>query len=118
MRRTALKLAFAGAVMLAPLAAYAQDVPLTQVQRGKALVEQNCARCHAVGKTGDSPNPLSPTFREIVQRYDPDELQEALAEGIVTGHDNMPEFELKPPQINDLIAYLKSLEPPKTTDGQ
>ena len=33
-----------------------------------------------------------------------------MAEGIVTGHPNMPQFELDAAQIDDLIAYLKSLE--------
>jgi mono/diheme cytochrome c family protein len=38
-------------------------------------------------------------------------LAEALAEGIVTGHPTMPEFALDAAQVNDFIAYLKSLEP-------
>jgi hypothetical protein len=34
----------------------------------------------------------------------------ARAEGIVTGHPSMPEFQLDPGQVNDVITYLKSLE--------
>jgi hypothetical protein len=37
-------------------------------------------------------------------------LGEALAEGIVTGHPTMPEFQLDPDQIHDLLSYLKTLE--------
>jgi hypothetical protein len=37
-------------------------------------------------------------------------LEEALAEGIVSGHPTMPEFRLDPGQIQDLISYLKTLE--------
>jgi mono/diheme cytochrome c family protein len=37
-------------------------------------------------------------------------LQEALAEGIVTGHPSMPQFQLDPGQVQDVIAYLKTLE--------
>ena len=37
-------------------------------------------------------------------------LQEAFAEGIRTGHQNMPEFRLEGDQIGDVIAYLKTLE--------
>jgi hypothetical protein len=40
-----------------------------------------------------------------------DELQEALAEGIVVGHPDMPEFELAPKQIAAFLSYLKSLAP-------
>jgi len=43
-------------------------------------------------------------------RYPIETLGEALAEGIVTGHPAMPQFELAPSQINDLLSYLKSLE--------
>ena len=35
---------------------------------------------------------------------------ETLAEGIQTGHPTMPEFQLEPDQIGDLLAYLKTLE--------
>ena len=37
-------------------------------------------------------------------------LQEALGEGIVTGHPTMPEFRLDPDQVGDFIEFLKSLE--------
>jgi len=43
-------------------------------------------------------------------RYPVDYLAESLAEGIKTAHPNMPPFELDVGQIEDLIAYLKSLE--------
>ena len=42
--------------------------------------------------------------------YPVESLEEALAEGISTGHPTMPEFRLDPDQIGDVIAYLKSLE--------
>ncbi len=110
MFRSVLKAACVAA-LLAPLAARAQDVPTTPIQRGFMIAQLNCSRCHAVGMTGKSPNPLSPPFRELGERYDPDMLQEALAEGILTGHPEMPEFKLGPEQIDDLIAYLKSIQP-------
>jgi cytochrome c len=34
----------------------------------------------------------------------------ALAEGIPTGHLEMPQFRFEPDQISDLIAFLQSLE--------
>jgi hypothetical protein len=37
-------------------------------------------------------------------------LEEALAEGIMTGHPSMPEFRLDPGQIADFISFLKTLE--------
>jgi cytochrome c len=37
-------------------------------------------------------------------------LEEALAEGISTGHPTMPEFRFDPGQVSDFISFLKSLE--------
>jgi cytochrome c len=79
-------------------------------QRGLVIVRSNCSRCHAIGKAGDSPLPIAPPFRTLHERYPVDDLQEPLAEGIVTGHPNMPEFRFDPGQVGDIIAYLKSLE--------
>jgi hypothetical protein len=37
-------------------------------------------------------------------------LEEALGEGIFTGHPAMPEIQLDPDDIGDFIAFLRSLE--------
>lgn len=79
-------------------------------QRGRAFALANCARCHAVDKVSASPLSLAPPFRTLHRRYPVETLDEALAEGIVTGHPNMPEFRLEPDQIGDFIAFLKWLE--------
>jgi mono/diheme cytochrome c family protein len=79
-------------------------------QRGQTFAKTNCSMCHAVGKTGDSPLALAPPFRTLHDRYPVEDLEESLAEGIVTGHPTMPQFQLDAAQINDFIAYLKSLQ--------
>ena len=78
-------------------------------KRGEAIVKANCAVCHAVERKGDSPNKAAPPFRTLGQRYKLDDLQEALAEGIVVGHGgaDMPHFVFEPQEIDDIIAYLK-----------
>ncbi|MBV9346855.1 MAG: cytochrome c [Pseudolabrys sp.] len=80
------------------------------VQRGQTLAQANCARCHAIDKVSPSPLSIAPPFRTLRERYPVEALEEALGEGIVTGHPSMPEFKLAPDQIRDFIAYLKSLE--------
>ncbi|MDN5004666.1 c-type cytochrome [Bradyrhizobium sp. GCM10027634] len=82
----------------------------TAEQRGKAYARANCARCHAIDRRSESPLRIAPPFRTLHQRYPIDTLQEALAEGIYTGHADMPAFELDPDQIHDLLSYLKTLE--------
>lgn len=79
-------------------------------QRGLTFVTTNCAMCHATGKFGDSPLPIAPPFRTLHERYPIDSLQEALAEGIITGHPSMPVFVLEVDQVDDVLAYLKTLE--------
>jgi CBS domain-containing protein/mono/diheme cytochrome c family protein len=97
-------------VALTPLPAKGEEVLSPAAQRGLVIVRTNCSRCHAVGKVGDSPLPIAPPFRTLHERYPVEDLQEPLAEGIVTGHPTMPEFRFDPGQVGDIIAYLKSLE--------
>ena len=82
----------------------------SQISYGKRLVEGNCARCHAVGTAGVSTHPDAPPFRLLHLRYPLEDLQEALAEGISTGHPDMPEFVATPDQIDAIIAYIGSLD--------
>jgi mono/diheme cytochrome c family protein len=79
-------------------------------QRGKTFALANCARCHSIDKVTESPLKIAPPFRTLHLRYPIETLAEALAEGIVTGHPTMPQFQLDPDQIHDLLSYLKSLE--------
>lgn len=79
------------------------------IEPGHRFAQENCARCHAIGPVGDSPLPKAPPFRGLHQRYPVEDLAESLAEGIKTGHPAMPNFELSQDQIDNLIAYLKSL---------
>jgi mono/diheme cytochrome c family protein len=91
------------------LTASAADAASPAAQRGQTFAQANCSQCHAVGRTGDSPLAIAPPFRTLHNRYPIEDLEEALAEGIVTGHPTMPQFQLDAAQVNDLIAYLKTL---------
>jgi cytochrome c len=80
------------------------------VQRGELLVTRDCARCHAVGRAGASRHPEAPPFRTLGERYPIESLEEALAEGIVSGHPDMPEFRFAVIDVTAIIAYLKSIQ--------
>jgi mono/diheme cytochrome c family protein len=105
-------IANAVAIFLAvmPLQAKGEERLSAAAQRGLVIVRTNCSRCHAIGKIGESRLRIAPPFRTLHERYPVDDLQEPLAEGIVTGHPTMPEFRFDPGQVGDIIAYLKSLE--------
>lgn len=107
--RLALLAGFATSLIAAP--AQAQ----TDVQEGAALVTQHCAACHATGLSGDSPKAGAPPLREIARKYQPEDLEEAFAEGIMVSHQasEMPPFTFDPPEIESLTAYLRSLKTAK-----
>ncbi len=81
------------------------------VVAGKAIVQMYCSDCHATETIGVSPLAIAPKFRDLHRRYDVEHLSEALVEGIVTAHPEMPQFEFDPDEAAAIIAYLKTLEP-------
>jgi mono/diheme cytochrome c family protein len=97
------------AALCAPTDAMAQAFSPAE-QRGQTFVSMHCAACHSIAKVGPSPIREAPPFRILHTRYPVESLQEALAEGITTGHPSMPQFRLDPGQIQDVLSYLKSLE--------
>jgi cytochrome c len=79
------------------------------VDRGRALAEERCVRCHAIGQSDESKLPNAPPFRTLEQHYPLESLEEAFAEGVVTGHPAMPQFQLSPEEIADLLSYIGAL---------
>lgn len=106
-RRVALLLAGLCALIVLVQESTAQQ---PEIIRGRAFAQVNCARCHSIDKLTASQLSIAPPFRTLHQRYSVESLEEALAEGLVTGHPTMPEFQLAPDQASDFIAFLKSLE--------
>ncbi len=92
------------ASMPAGPAAAAQDI-----RAGRALARENCAGCHAIGRSGRSPRPFATPFRLIPQRYPVEALEEAFGEGITGSHRGMPDFQFSPRQVDDLLGYIRSL---------
>lgn len=80
------------------------------VGKGELLVRENCSRCHAIGKEGDSPHPPAPPFRTLSSKYPVENLAESLGEGIVSGHPDMPIFVFGPQDVEAIIEYLKSIQ--------
>lgn len=93
------------AVALALLSAPA----FADARKGAKLAQEKCGACHAIGAKGSSPHLKAPPFRRIATQWPPEQLQEALAEGIVTGHNDMPEFTFSTRQIDDLVDHLNRL---------
>lgn len=81
------------------------------VEDGREIAEAQCARCHAIGVYGESPNPAAPVFRTVLSNYRADVLEEELIQGIRVSHP-MPDFQFNPQGADALIAYLRSVQQP------
>ncbi|HMM90323.1 c-type cytochrome [Bradyrhizobium sp.] len=94
-------------VLLSGAAAQALDA---QQRRAGATLENLCGRCHAVGTTGDSPNPLAPAFRTFGEKlYDTDMVQR-LQDGLTTIHPEMPTFRFKRDDAAAAVNYLRAIQ--------
>jgi mono/diheme cytochrome c family protein len=105
-----LKSAAGGALIALALLCRPGPAAAENPQQGKRLALAHCAKCHAIDKVSPSPLKIAPPFRTLHQRYPVEMLQEALAEGIITGHPSMPQFSFEADQVGDFIAFLKTLE--------
>jgi mono/diheme cytochrome c family protein len=79
-------------------------------QRGRAVLEDHCESCHAIGKTGASPHPTAPAFRTLCRSFDLDEFTQKLQSGLASGHPDMPEFKFSEDDARAVTAYLRSIQ--------
>lgn len=97
------------------LPAVAAEKDLTD--KGEVLVKKHCGRCHATGIEGASPKPEAPPFRTLSRKYPVEDIAESLAEGIVSGHPEMPVFVFGPHEVEAIIAYLESIQEAPAPDA-
>lgn len=80
-----------------------------QAARGQAYAIQNCASCHAIEAYEEaSPNADAPAFAEAARL--PGMNRRALDVWLHTSHPSMPNFIIPPAQIEELSAYISTLE--------
>ena len=101
--KSAALLALAAATSFASASADAASVA-----RGKSLVRQNCAGCHAVEPGGQSPNAKAPTFASVAN--EPSATPYSLHVFLQTTHATMPDFIINADDIDDIVAYIESLK--------
>jgi mono/diheme cytochrome c family protein len=92
------------AVAGVPLDATAQG----SIERGRVIAEHLCARCHAISGPGPSPMAQAPAFSTFERKWP----VEYLAEGLTTDHGSVqiPAFDFTTEEIDDLLAFLKSVQ--------
>jgi mono/diheme cytochrome c family protein len=84
---------------------------------GQSIAEQRCARCHVIAR-GGAFKLKPPSFQAIaIYRTADDIWQRIIAPN---PHSNMPEVQwtLTPDEVQDLIAYITSLDVPVSLPAQ
>ena len=83
-------------------------------RRAEAMLQRMCARCHAVGRTGTSPNELAPPFRYLGENklYDPDFMQR-LQDGYSSIHRAMPTARFGRDDAEAVVSYLRAIQEPR-----
>ncbi len=78
---------------------------------GKALLERNCGRCHAVVPGRESLRSGAPNLAIVLESYPLDRLQSELTEGIRPKHPEMPQVRFSPGEIASIYYYLHGKAP-------
>ncbi len=81
----------------------------TEADSGRVLLTKHCAQCHGIAVGEKSRHQAAPPFAEIMKRYRAEMLAEALAEGLTTGHPDMPQFSFEPDEVSAIVRYLDTL---------
>lgn len=83
-----------------------------ELESGQRMATEQCGTCHAIARDTQSPMRDAPPFTYLGRNYPISSLAEALAEGMITGHEGMPEWELAPAEIRGLLGYIQSVQSP------
>jgi mono/diheme cytochrome c family protein len=74
---------------------------------GKRIAQRWCASCHLVAEGQKRAMADAPSFSDIARRR---EDAKALADFLVDPHPKMPDMHLSRREIDDLVAYIRSLD--------
>jgi len=98
------------AVLMTTATAQAQRENEDPIARGRVLAQEFCGRCHAIGRTGNSPNEQAPPLRRIHKSVDLDEFIRQLLRGLLSGHPDMPVFKFDAADARAMRDYLRSVQ--------
>jgi mono/diheme cytochrome c family protein len=104
-------LALAAAALL--LSACADRPGAGDLKWGEHIAQANCARCHAIGPVGGSPNAFAPPFRDLRRLYPVATLNDTFTPNTLRGHAPMPNFAMRADDMGDLLAYVQSVQAPE-----
>jgi mono/diheme cytochrome c family protein len=77
-------------------------------QRGAIIAKRWCASCHVVASDQTSASADAPSFFDIAQRRTD---RKKLGNFLVDPHPPMPDMHLSRKEIDDIVSYIRSLDP-------
>jgi len=102
---------FAGAL----LAASAVPGLAGDAKRGAIIAKRWCATCHVVARDQTTAIADAPSFFDVAQRR-VDRKQ--IANFLIDPHPPMPDMHLSRKEIDDIVAYIRSLDPRPAAPGE
>ena len=105
-----MKIERAALAFVAALASFGSAMPAQaggDVARGAVIAKRWCVNCHVVAPDQTSGKVDVPTFADIARRR-PDDR--ALSSFLVEPHPPMPNLNLTRQEIDDVVAYIRSLD--------
>lgn len=88
------------------MAAHTVPAVAADIEEGRKIADAWCASCHLTSATGTD---TAPQFREIARNRSLS--SNSLSRTLAAPHPAMPRLDLSRRQIDDLVAYLRSLNP-------
>lgn len=93
---------------LALLAGLCAPAVAGDAAHGKRIAERWCATCHVVTSAQTRAMVDAPSFADVARRRAD---AKALANFLVDPHPKMPDMHLSRREIDDIVAYIRSLDP-------
>jgi len=81
----------------------------TSIVRGQELAQLLCKRCHAIAGPGPGKEEKSPPFSTLIAKLTLEGVADQLLEGLLMGHDPMPQWQFSERQGEDLLFYIDSV---------
>jgi mono/diheme cytochrome c family protein len=104
---------FLVAMFAVPAMAHAQEAG--NVSRGEVYARDRCAECHAIDRqTEYSPVRAAPRFERLANT--PGMTGMALTAWLYSSHKTMPNLIVRGENLDDLVAYIRSLKKQPQSD--
>jgi len=106
-----MRLPILAALIVVALVCFVRPGLAANSNEGRAILERNCGRCHAVAPGDASPVREAPNLAIVLGSYPGERLELELSEGIGSRHRDMPQIQFSAEEITSIYYYLHGKGP-------